>query len=79
MVPIVNFTDFSSFSEIIGDKWTKMLNLDKIDFSKEDVADVKTLLYSIFEKKMCTGIVANCNGTVYHARNFDLTGLINPI
>jgi len=35
MVPIENFTSIDSFASIIGSKWAKKLNLDKIDLSKE--------------------------------------------
>jgi hypothetical protein len=34
MIPIENLTEINSFSQIIGEKWTRRLNLDKIDLSK---------------------------------------------
>ena len=85
MVPIVNLTDYKSydgingFKDIIGEKYAKLLNIDHINFNKLTTHKKKSLL-SIFEKKACCGIIGKGkDGTVYHARNFDLFPLLNEI
>lgn len=53
MVPVENFTKVTGYSDIIGPKWAKILNVDHIDLSHLDQNVVKRVIESIFEKKKC--------------------------
>lgn len=79
MVPVENFT-IKGYADIIGEKWAKKLGIENITLSHLDQNVVKRVLESIFEKKMCMGIIANCeDGQIYHARNFDSDKFVNPL
>lgn len=72
------YAHIHGFADIIGEKATKMLKLDKIDFA--DPKYNKTAILSWFQRPMCTGIIGRAvDGTVYHARNFDNDGILDPI
>jgi len=77
MVPVEHIL---SYSDIIGEKFAKKLGVDQIDLSHLSQKEIRTGIDKLFGMPMCLGIIANCDDwKVYHARNFDNKGYINPI
>lgn len=54
MIPIENIT---SYSDIFGEKWAKILGVNNIDLSQKNQTEMRNSL-KFLEMKMCTGIIA---------------------